>query len=103
MSSEPKALDITIMGRDFRVACREEERQQLLDAVAYLEKRIREVKDGGKVTGAERIAMIAALNIAHELLTMRVGNGFDLGDVRRKIASMQATVDRALTDQDELF
>lgn len=103
MSLDPKALDITIMGRDFRVSCREEERQDLLDAVAFLEKRLREVKDGGKVTGAERIAIIAALNITHELLTMRVGNGFDLGDVRRRIASMQATIDRALTDQDELF
>jgi cell division protein ZapA len=103
MSSDPKALDITIMGREFRVACREEERQDLLEAVAYLEKRLREVKDGGKVSGGERIALIAALNITHELLTMRVGNGFDLGDVRRRIVAMQATVDRALTEQDELF
>lgn len=103
MSSEPKALDITIMGREFRVSCRDEERQELLEAVAFLEKRMREVKDGGRVVGAERIAIIAALNIAHELLTTRVGNGFDLGDVRRRIASMQAVVDRALTEQDELF
>lgn len=103
MSSEPKALDITIMGREFRVSCRDEERQELLEAVAFLEKRMREVKDSGRVVGAERIAMIAALNIAHELLTTRVGNGFDLGDVRRRIASMQAVVDRALTEQDELF
>jgi cell division protein ZapA len=103
MSSEPNALDIVIMGREFRVSCREEEREELMEAVALLEQRMREVKDGGKVAGAERVAMIAALNIAHELLTMRVGNGFDLGDVRRRIGAMQATVDRALTEQDELF
>ncbi len=102
-SAELKPLDVTIMGREFRIACKEEERQQLLDAVAFLEKRMREVKETGKVVGTERIALIAALQIAHELLSTRVSDKFDLGEIRRRINSMQETLDRALSEQDELF
>lgn len=102
-SAELKPLDVTIMGREFRIACKEEERQQLLDAVAFLEKRMREVKETGKVVGTERIALIAALQIAHELLSTRVSGKFDLGEIRRRINSMQETLDRALSEQDELF
>lgn len=103
MSSEPKAIDITLMGREFRVACADEERQGLLDAVAYLDKKMREIKDSGKVVGVDRIAIMAALNIAHELLTMRVGGGFDIGEFKRRINQMQETLDNAMAEQDELF
>lgn len=103
MSADPKALDVTILGREFRIACREEERQALLDAVAYLDRKMREIKDSGKVVGVERIAVMAALNIAHELLTTRIGGGFDMGDLKRRISGMRAVIDEALAEQDTLF
>ncbi|MBI2311607.1 MAG: cell division protein ZapA [Betaproteobacteria bacterium] len=103
MSADPKALDITILGRDYRIACAEGERQQLLDAVSYLDRKMREIKDSGKVVGADRIAVMAALNIAHELLTTRIGGGFDMGELKRRIADMQAVIDEALAEQDRLF
>lgn len=103
MSADPKALDVTILGREYRVACPENERPQLLDAVAYLDRKMREIKDSGKVVGADRIAVMAALNIAHELLTTRIGGGFDMGDLKRRIADMQAVIDEALAEQDRLF
>ncbi len=56
-----------------RIACSEEEKADLLKAVEYLDSKMREIRDGGKVIGVERIAIMAALNIAHELLTMRAG------------------------------
>ena len=59
--------------------------------------------EAGKVIGAERIAVMAALNIAHELLTTRLGGGFDLGEFKRRIGRMQEAIDRALAEQDELF
>ena len=64
--SESKSLQITIMGRDFRVACPEDEQAGLLQAVDYLNKKMLEIRDSGKVIGLERIAIMAALNIAHE-------------------------------------
>jgi len=98
-----KTLDVTILDREFRVACPEDERAELLEAVSYLDKKMREVRDTGKVATAERIAIMAALNIAHELLTTRLGNGFDMGEFKRRISSMQATIDATLAEQDELF
>jgi len=96
-------LDVSILDRDFRIACAPDERVELLEAVAYLDKKMRDIRDQGKVVTVERIAIMAALNIAHELLTTRLGNGFDMGDFKRRINSMQAVIDATLAEQDELF
>ncbi len=102
-NSKTSSLDVTILDREFRVACPDDERAELLDAVAYLDKKMREIRDAGKIASVERIAIMAALNIAHELLTTKVGGGFDLAEVKRRMQAMQATIDATLVDQDELF
>lgn len=103
MSAEPKGLQITLMGRQYRVACADEEQEGLLKAVDFLNKRMQAVRDNGKVIGQERIAIMAALNIAHEFLTTRVGGGFDMAEIKRRMAGMETVIDRALSEQDELF
>ena len=100
--SEIKAVDVNIMGREFAVACSEEEREGLMTAVGYLDKKMREIRDTGKVVGVERVAIMAALNLSHELLTVR-SNGFDIGDLKRRIISMQEQIDEAVAEQDNLF
>ena len=101
--SEAKSLQIAIMGRDFRVACPEDEQAGLLEAVDYLNKKMLEIRDGGKVIGLERIAIMAALNIAHEMLTSKGGGGFDLGDLKRRMARMETVIDQAMSEQANLF
>ena len=103
MSNEVTALDVNIMGREFRISCTEEERDNLLEAVDYLDGRMREIRDAGKVAGVDRIAIMAALNIAHELLHTSAGDGVDLGDVRRRIVAMQASIDAVMQEQEKLF
>lgn len=103
MSGEPKGLDIIIMGREFRVACLESEQRSLLASVEYLDKKMREIRDGGKVVGLERIAIMAALNISHEHLAARLSSSFDVGEFRRRILKLQAEIDQAMSDQNELF
>jgi cell division protein ZapA len=103
MSGEAKAVPVNIMGREYRVSCTEDEKPQLLEAhglaaVLELEHFLVDERDG-----LERIAVMAALNIAHEYLTTRVGGGFDIADFRRRISGMEATIDQAVADQDELF
>ena len=102
MSVDPKALQINVMGREFRVACPESEQKELLEAVDYLNRKMDEIRDHGKVVGVERIAIMAALNIAHELLTTKVG-GFDMAALKRRMQSMETTLDQALRDQSKLF
>lgn len=103
MSNATKTLDVKILDRELRIACPEEERGELLDAVAYLDKKMREIHESGKIASVERIALMAALNITHELLSMKVGRGVDLADFTRRMNSMQAAIDEALAEQDTLF
>jgi cell division protein ZapA len=103
MSAEPKGLQITLMGRQYRVACAQEEQEGLLKAVDYLNQKMQEVRDSSKVIGQERIAIMAALNIAHEFLTTKVGGGFDIAEIKRRMAGMETVLDRAMSEQNELF
>jgi cell division protein ZapA len=103
MSNPKNTLEVTILDRELRVACPEEEQQALLDAVAYLNKKMTEIRDTGKIVNVERIAIMAALNIANELLSMKVGRGVDLADLTRRMGSMQTAIDQALAEQDTLF
>ena len=103
MSKEAKGLDVNIMGREFRVSCTEEERRDLLKAVDYLNAKMREIRDTGRIIGVERIAIMAALNITHAYLSTRMDGGFDVGEFKRRMLSMQATIDQAMNGQDELF
>jgi cell division protein ZapA len=100
-------LDVSILGREYRIACRESEREELLQAVQFLDRRMREIRDSGKVAGTERIAVMAALNIAHELLRAKAGapatSGFDSAGIERRISAMQTAIDRAMAEQEKLF
>jgi len=102
MSVDPKGLQINVMGREFRVACPEDEQKGLLEAVDYLNKKMNEIRDNGKIIGLERIAIMAALNIAHELLATKVG-GFDIAQLKRRMESMETMLDQAMNDQSKLF
>jgi cell division protein ZapA len=102
-ANKSNALDVMILDREFRVACPDDEKSELLEAVGYLDKKMREIRDAGKIASTERIAIMAALNIAHELLTTKLGGGFDMGEYKRRMQSMQATIDETLADQNKLF
>jgi cell division protein ZapA len=91
------------MGREFRVACPEEEQAGLLEAVDYLNRKMLEIRDAGKVIGLERIAIMTALNIAHEFLSTRVGGGFDIAEIKRRMSHMETVIDQALSEQNTLF
>ncbi len=103
MSTKPKTLDVSILGRNYRVTCADDEREALLAAVAYVDKKMTEIKAASKVAGVERIAVMAALNIANELLSIKIGSGFDMAELKRRMNSVQSKLDQALSQQDSLF
>jgi len=108
-------LDITLVGREFKVGCKEHERAELMEAVALLDTRMREIRDGGKIAAVDRIAVMAALNLANELLRERrappapaapasvVSANVDGGQAQRRIQSMQSAIDQVLAGQEKLF
>lgn len=103
MSHDNKGLDISILGREFRVACPESEQGALLTAAQYLDQKMREIREQGKVIGVERIAVMAALNIAFELQNKPKQNGIDISAMERRIETMSAAIDQTLHPQDTLF
>jgi cell division protein ZapA len=90
------------MGREFRVSCPEKERESLLQAVSYLDRKMREIRDSGKVIGVERIAIMAALNIAHDYLNKQ-GSPLDDAEARTRLERMGSLLDQAIAQQDNLF
>ena len=68
---EPATVTVRILDKEYFVCCPPDERADLLDSAEYLNKKMREIRDTGKVVGADRIAVMAALNMANELLRLR--------------------------------
>ena len=100
---EPKTIEVSLLGRSYRVACEDHEREALMQAVAYLDAKMNEIRKAGKVMGAERIAVMAALNVAHELLSMKLGATFDVSHAKRRLVALESQIDAAIAKQEKLF
>jgi len=97
-----KTVEVELLGRTYRVACEDNEREALIQAVAYLDGKMNEIRRAGKVMGAERIAVMAALNVAHELLSVKLG-GLDVGQAKRRLSALESQLDAAIAKQEKLF
>ena len=102
MTAEAKAIDINIMGREFRVACLDGQERPLLASVELVNRKMQEIRDSGKIVGNERIAIMAALNIAHDFMT-NAPRGFDREEYERRIIAMGTSLEEVLVEQDRLF
>lgn len=71
MSGDPSRVTVKILEKEYHVTCPAEERAALVDSAEYLNRKMREIRDSGKVIGLDRIAVMAALNIVNELLQSR--------------------------------
>jgi cell division protein ZapA len=100
MSEE--TIDISLNGREYRVACPPEEREALADAAAHLDEQLRKLAARTGAAG-EKLAIMTALNIAHEFIAFQRSGGFDMPDLSRRIGAMTARLDEALDSQERLF
>ncbi len=73
MSRSANTVSVTILDKEYQVACPAEQQAELLLSAKHLDEQMRAIRSTGKVIGLERIAVMAALNIAHELLQTRNG------------------------------
>jgi len=93
---EPAHVTVRILEKEYFVSCPQEERADLLDSAEYLNKKMREIRDTGKVVGADRIAVMAALNMASELLRLRKQDAELQGSVSGRVKNMRERVEGAL-------
>jgi cell division protein ZapA (FtsZ GTPase activity inhibitor) len=73
MSQEPIAVSVRILDKEYRVSCGPDEEEGLRESARMLDQRMREIRQTGRVIGVDRIAVMAALNIAYELIQSRWG------------------------------
>lgn len=99
-------LDVTIMGLPYRLACRDGEEQTLRQAVHYLDGKMCALRDSGKVKGTDRIAVMAALSVAAEFLSVKSPQGplsdMSIMEVKQKLEAMHTVLDAALAPQEHL-
>jgi len=95
-------ITIHILDKEYVIACNEEERHDLQRSADYLDSKMREIRDSGKIIGSDRIAVMAALNISHELLTQDGGSSKTDASVGTRIRSIQEKIDDALYRSQQL-
>lgn len=100
-------LNVSIMGQNYTLTCNKEEEATLREAVAYLDDKMCAIRDAGKVKGNDRIAVMASIGIAAELLLTKSSDGpfsgMTVSEIKQHLASMHTVLDNALTPQENLF
>lgn len=95
-------VSVRLLDREYQVACPVDERSDLLDSAEYLDVKMREIRDTGKVVGLDRIAVIAALNIANELIKQRKNGNVVEGDLGARLKTLRERVESALEKGQQL-
>jgi cell division protein ZapA len=95
--SDAKPVKVTILDKEYLISCTDNEREQLHNAVTFLNMKMQEVKNSGKVIGSERVAVMTALNIANELLASKRENDSYTNNVDAAVQRLRNKIDEALT------
>lgn len=102
MSRQRKPVVVSILGKEYRIGCEPDEEEALIRAARYLDVRMKEIRATGRVIGTERIAVMAALNLAHELLTRDNDVAAAAGTNNKRIRALRERIETALNDSAEL-
>ncbi|MCW9014712.1 MAG: cell division protein ZapA [Gammaproteobacteria bacterium] len=97
MTKDVSNLNIQIMDKEYRIACPADEQDSLRASAEFLNAKLNEIRSRGSVIGAERIAIMAALNLAHELLNSQ-GITETYNDVDARVGNLQKKIDIALRE-----
>ena len=95
-------VSVRLLDREYQVACPADERSDLLDSAEYLDAKMREIRDSGKVVGLDRVAVISALNIANELIKLRRNGGSLDVDLGSRLKGLRERVELALEKGQQL-
>lgn len=96
MNENGKPVTVSILDKQYLISCDDNEREQLHTAITFLNTKMLEMKNSGKVIGSERIAVMTALNLAHELLAYKRENDDYTSSVDTTIQRLQSKIDEAL-------
>ena len=103
MSADKRdAISVNILSKEYRIGCESGEEEALLKAARLLDGRMKDIRSSGKVIGTDRIAVMAALNLAHELLSQENTADAAAGAANKRIRAMRERIEIALNDSAQL-
>ena len=102
MTQQIAQVSVRILDKEYQVACPAEERTDLLDSAEILNNKMREIRDSGRIVGLDRIAVMAALNMANDLMHARARDQQIEGDVSQRLKTISDRVDDALSGARQL-
>jgi cell division protein ZapA len=101
-TSKRDAISINILGKEYRIGCAPDEEDALIKAARLLDSRMREIRNSGKVVGTDRIAVIAALNLAHEVLSKDHSADATANTANKRVRALRERIEIALNDSAQL-
>jgi cell division protein ZapA len=102
MTQDISQVSVRILDKEYQVACPAEERTDLLDSAEILNGKMREIRDSGRIVGLDRIAVMAALNMANDLLHAKARDVELEGDISDRLKSISDRVDNVLSSSQQL-
>ncbi|MDO9214871.1 MAG: cell division protein ZapA [Methylococcales bacterium] len=96
MSQKPQPVSLTIMGKEYKIMCELDEQDDLMRSAQQLDAQMRKMRDAGKVSGSDRIAVMAALNLAHELQLMKTQNAQLSRNLNECLARLNQKIENVL-------
>ncbi|MES9844391.1 MAG: cell division protein ZapA [Candidatus Sedimenticola sp. PURPLELP] len=102
MNDNSIPVTVRIMEKEYRVACHDGEQESLLASARFLDEKMREIRTGGRVIGTDRIAVMAALNLAHDLLEQKDSKDDVSQGVSKRLRAMQEKIEIALSQSNQL-
>ena len=95
--SRPNTVSVDILDKEYQVACPPDEEAALSQAARYLDQHMRDIRSTGKVIGLARVAIMAALNISHELLALKTGdNPVETSEEQERLSALNSQLDEVL-------
>ncbi|SEP15843.1 cell division protein ZapA [Aquisalimonas asiatica] len=98
MRDDIEPVRVTILDKEYMVACPPDEKEGLLSSAHMLDRRMREVRDAGRIQGADRIAVMAALNLTHELLQAQNDQRETASLVEERVRAMEKRINQVLPE-----
>ena len=102
MSKASAPVAVSILGKEYRIACDPGTEDELVSAARFLDARMREVRGTGKVIGTDRIAVMVALNLAHELRSEKTEQNSAASSANKRLRSLRERIEIALNDSTQL-
>lgn len=102
MSHSRGTTVVNILGKEYRITCEPGEEDDLIESARLVDTRMQKIRNSGKVIGTDRIAVMTALNLAHELLSQPFADSVDLSDAQDRLHRLRERVEAALNENAQM-